>query len=262
MPRGPRFPSGGTDRAWCRTTPAPRRAPRGRLREPRRRGRRRPRSKKFGARRRRRGPGGRRRARPPDRRGQSPRCADERPRDPVRVAVGARRRHGLRDDGGGFFDSANDRQDVEHPAQTVDPSETGFGGEIRVGLDERINATGSEVGVGLDDSVPRVEAVVAGIVGQGHRDVGATCARFGVPGEEADGGGGVQARELRHIGRGGRGEDLFGPADRLEPLHAETEHGGVGGDRGRGHEVAVVGGPAEPGAQVGELGVDPIDRGA
>jgi hypothetical protein len=72
----------------------------------------------------------------------------------------------------------------------------------------------------------------------------------------------VEPGELRDVGGDGRREDLLGPGHRLEALEGPDHDGDVGGD-GRGpFDVATVSGPAEGGAEVGELGVRPVERAA
>ena len=53
-------------------------------------------------------------------------------------------------------------------------------------------------------------------------------------------------------------DELFGPGYRLVVLDPEAEERRVGGDGGGDVEVAVVGGPPERGAQVGQLGGEPV----
>src|ERR1700758_4466705 len=52
-------------------------------------------------------------------------------------------------------------------------------------------------------------------------------------------------------------EQLFGPSDRVKILHHSAKPRGVGRDWCGHFEVVVVGGPAEGGAQIGELGGEP-----
>ena len=64
-------------------------------------------------------------------------------------------------------------------------------------------------------------------------------AGFGPPGEAGVAGGGVEAGETTHVGRGRRLEELLGPGERLEELHREPHQPGVRSDVGRDLQVAV-----------------------
>ena len=53
-------------------------------------------------------------------------------------------------------------------------------------------------------------------------------------------------------------DEFFGPGDRLTILDQTAEQRRIGGDGGGGVEVAPVGGPSKRGAQVGQLGHEPV----
>src|SRR6185437_14671548 len=53
-------------------------------------------------------------------------------------------------------------------------------------------------------------------------------------------------------------DELLGPGDRLIVFDQKAEDPRVGGDGGGGVEVAVVGGPAKRGAQIGQLETEPV----
>ena len=114
---------------------------------------------------------------------------------------------------------------------------------------------------GLQEPAPaRVEGVVAGIGLQRQRRVGV--GDGGVPASDPKctyrrrciGGG--PAGDQRRWRRGGS----LRPT-RSAPIAAgESQQRGVGGDSGGGRQIGVVCGPAKPGAQVVELGINPIHR--
>ena len=68
----------------------------------------------------------------------------------------------------------------------------------------------------------------------------------------------VQGREPGVVDGAGGFDEFFGPGDRLIVFDPEAEEPRVGGDGGGGVEVAVVGGPPERGAQVGQLDGEPV----
>ncbi len=82
---------------------------------------------------------------------------------------------------------------------------------------------------------------------------------LGLAGETAVSARGVHAREAAHIGRGRGVDDVLDPTDGLEELDGDADHCRVGGDVGRGRDVAS-GAPSKRGAEVGELGFHPVDR--
>ena len=53
-------------------------------------------------------------------------------------------------------------------------------------------------------------------------------------------------------------DQLFGPGYRLVVLDQKAEQPRVGGDGGGDIEVALVGGPPKRGAQIGQLGGEPV----
>ena len=53
-------------------------------------------------------------------------------------------------------------------------------------------------------------------------------------------------------------DELFGPRDRLVIFDHKAEERRVGGDGGGDVEIAVVGGPPERGAQIGQFGGEPV----
>ena len=55
-------------------------------------------------------------------------------------------------------------------------------------------------------------------------------------------------------------DELFGPGDRLVIFDQKAEERRIGGDGGGDVEVAVVGGPPKRGAQIGQLGGEPVVR--
>jgi hypothetical protein len=116
---------------------------------------------------------------------------------------------------------------------------------------------------GLEEAAPAVDEGVVATAGLergrgvrvGHPDVGPT-------GVEAEAGRDVEPGQLRDVGGDGRREHLLGPGHRLEALERPDHDGRVGGDGRRPFDVTAVSGPAEGGAQVGELGVRPVERAA
>ncbi len=67
----------------------------------------------------------------------------------------------------------------------------------------------------------------------------------------------IQERKPGMIDGAGGLDEFFGPGYRLIILDQKAEERRVGGDGGGDVEVAVVGGPPERGAQVGQLGGEP-----
>ena len=63
----------------------------------------------------------------------------------------------------------------------------------------------------------------------------------------------VQERQPRVIDRAGGLDQLFSPGDRLIGLDHSAEQPRTGGDGGGDIKIAVVGGPPECGAQIGQL---------
>ena len=68
----------------------------------------------------------------------------------------------------------------------------------------------------------------------------------------------VQEREPGMVDGAGGLDQLFGPGYRLVIFDQRAEEPRVGGDGGGHVEVAVVGGPPERGAQIGQLGGEPV----
>ena len=169
---------------------------------------------------------------------------------------------GLLRDGHGLLGPPGDRECKGQPAQTRDVRDARLVPEIGVGLQAGVDPTGQAMGGCLHEAAPPdVERVVTGIGLQRDRGLGVPDRGVGSPGVGAEGGGGGEAGQLRQLRGGGRVEELLGPTGGLEEsLEGPPHQGGVGGDRRRGDQVGLVGGPAEPGAQVGELAVHPVER--
>ncbi len=60
------------------------------------------------------------------------------------------------------------------------------------------------------------------------------------------------------VDRTGGLDQLFSPGYRLKGLDPQAEEPRIGGDGGGGVEVALVGGPAKRGAQIGQLDSEPV----
>ena len=171
----------------------------------------------------------------------------------TRIARGAGRRQRLVGDA--FWPRLLDRLPVmtySNKPRPIRSVGTGLSGQAPIDLQPAVVAAGESMGLGLADpgAVEAGEGVVSAVCLQRDRRLRVPHRGLGPAGVRADTGGGVEAGELPYIGVGGRVEDLLGPADRLEPLHEQSQHGGVGGDRHGGDEVGPIDGPPEPGRRL------------